>query len=1075
MNFQDRSKEELLNDVIELQKKYNSLEELYQKKINESLQTRKTLHENEANIKAIIENSLESIWSIDTNYKIQYINKVFCTAFKQSFGIELAKGVNILEALPPNLQPIWKERYDRAFNGEHFVFTDKIELDRGSIYVEVAMYPIIIDGKVVGASFFGKDITQRMLSKEALLESETRFKALHNASFGGIVIHDKGKILECNQVLSSMTGYSVDELIGIDGMFLIAEDSRDFVKTKIESGEEKPYEAKALRKNGEEYPVRLEGKNIPYKGKIARATEFRDITEQKEAESKLKSSEERLKILFNYAPEAYYLIDLSGTFIDGNIAAEKLVGYSKEEIIGKNLSELNLLCEKQLEKAGKHLSDSKMGKPSGPDEFVFTRKNGSKVTVEITTHPVKIEGETLVLGIARDISGRKSVEKAMREAVENWNRTFQAMHSGIALLDINQKIIQTNKAFQSFLNAGEEELVNQFWFPLISGGSFLNEKNPFERMKISLACETIELTIHHKTVEILVDPIVDENKQITGAVLILNDISQRKRDENIQQILHEIAGTSMDEKTIEELLVIVREQLSKVIDTKNFFVALYQPENDTLRKVIFEDEKDDFVEWEAGISLSGQVLKLKKPLLLSSRDESRFAAENNIELLGSPAACWLGVPLLNGDNAIGVLVVQSYDDENAYDQSTIRLLILIAHELSVIIERKKMIQDLVAAKERAEESDRLKSAFLANMSHEIRTPMNGILGFAELLKEPKLSGEEQQMFIDIIEKSGERMLNIINDLINISKIESGQMDIHFSDININEQLQFLFNFFKLEARQKNLKLIVSCPLSDEQAKLHSDKEKIYAILTNLVKNAIKFTKNGTIEFGYYAEKEKVVFYIKDTGIGIPENKQKKIFERFVQASSGMSSVYEGAGLGLAISKAYVEMLGGKIWIESEQGIGTCFYFTIPIKNEQDSEFEKEEELTVTNEKTRSGNTILIAEDDETSLVYLKHLLKNTGLEILVAKTGGEAVELCRSKKHVSLVLMDINMPVCDGDIAAQIIKNFNPNLPIIAQTAFALDEDKEKYKETFDDYITKPINAEELKQKVKKYLMFSEG
>jgi signal transduction histidine kinase len=357
---------------------------------------------------------------------------------------------------------------------------------------------------------------------------------------------------------------------------------------------------------------------------------------------------------------------------------------------------------------------------------------------------------------------------------------------------------------------------------------------------------------------------------------------------------------------------------------------LYQPETGTLRKVIFEDEKDDFVEWDARKSLSGQILKLQKPILLKSDEETRFAIENNIELLGSPAACWLGVPLMTDEKAIGVMVVQSYTDENAYDVAAQRLLVLIAHELSIVIERKKMIQDLVAAKEKAEESDRLKSAFLANMSHEIRTPMNGILGFAELLKEPILSGEEQHLVIDIIEKSGQRMLNIINDLISISKIESGQMEVNLSETNINEQFDFLYNFFQTNAEQKKLQLIVNCPNTSFKSVINTDSEKLYAILTNLVNNAIKFTSVGNVEFGYQVKENKLLFYVKDTGIGIPKDKQKTIFERFIQVNSDKSANYEGTGLGLAISKAFVEMLGGEIWIESEEGKGTCFYFTIPL-------------------------------------------------------------------------------------------------------------------------------------------------
>jgi hypothetical protein len=187
----------------------------------------------------------------------------------------------------------------------------------------------------------------------------------------------------------------------------------------------------------------------------------------------------------------------------------------------------------------------------------------------------------------------------------------------------------------------------------------------------------------------------------------------------------------------------------------------------------------------------------------------------------------------------------------------------------------------------------------------------------------------------------------------------------------------------------------------------------------------------------------------------------------------MSNVYEGAGLGLAISKAYVEMLGGEIWTESEQGKGTCFYFTLPFEMKQEINEAKKEDLIAAVKENGIGDTILIAEDDETSLMYLNQILKNSNLKILIAKTGGEAVELCRSHKNIALVLMDISMPVVDGYIASQIIKEFNPALPIIAQTAFALDEDKEKYSDSFDDYITKPINVDDLKQKIRKYLIHS--
>ncbi len=245
--------------------------------------------------------------------------------------------------------------------------------------------------------------------------------------------------------------------------------------------------------------------------------------------------------------------------------------------------------------------------------------------------------------------------------------------------------------------------------------------------------------------------------------------------------------------------------------------------------------------------------------------------------------------------------------------------------------RKRAEIELINAKERAEESDRLKTSFLANMSHEIRTPMNGILGFSELLKNPELSGEKQQEYISIIENSGARMLNIINDIIDISKIEAGLMKISIQESNINEQMQYIYIFFKPEVEVKRMMLILNKTLPDEEAIINTDREKFYAILTNLVKNALKYSNQGIIEFGYFNKGNFLEFYVKDTGIGIPNDRQAAIFERFIQADVDNKMAIQGAGLGLSITKSFIEMLGGKIWVESEVGVGSTFYFTLPFQ------------------------------------------------------------------------------------------------------------------------------------------------
>ncbi|HCE54667.1 MAG TPA: hypothetical protein DER05_06520 [Lutibacter sp.] len=291
-----------------------------------------------------------------------------------------------------------------------------------------------------------------------------------------------------------------------------------------------------------------------------------------------------------------------------------------------------------------------------------------------------------------------------------------------------------------------------------------------------------------------------------------------------------------------------------------------------------------------------------------------------------------------------------------------------------ITERKQLIEDLIIAKEQAEQSDKLKSAFLANMSHEIRTPMNGILGFTEFLKEPNLSGEKQQKYINIIQKSGTRMLNIINDIVDISKIEAGLMEVDFKELNIAEPIKYIHTFFKPEFEKKGLQFFVKNNINEKEIIIKTDREKIYAILINLIKNAIKYTNEGMIELSYDNKGDFLEFSVKDTGIGIPKDRQEAIFERFIQADISDKMARQGAGLGLSITKAYVEMLGGKIWVESEDENtiigkkgGSTFYFTIPCNtgpiiktNDQKTKFTKTIENKV--EKLK----ILIAEDDEAS-------------------------------------------------------------------------------------------------------------
>jgi signal transduction histidine kinase len=436
-------------------------------------------------------------------------------------------------------------------------------------------------------------------------------------------------------------------------------------------------------------------------------------------------------------------------------------------------------------------------------------------------------------------------------------------------------------------------------------------------------------------------------------------------------------------------------------------------------------------------------------------------ALNDLVTKGKPYDLEFKIRRADDGEIIDIHSIADFDKENN----------IVYGVIQDITEQKRIEEALKIAKDQAEESDRLKSAFLANMSHEIRTPMNGILGFAELLKEATLTGEQQKEYIRIIEKSGNRMLNIINDIVDISKIEAGLMEVAFGESDINELFEFLFNFFKPEVEAKGMQLIFKNNLTDKESIIKTDREKVYAILTNLLKNAVKYSKKGIIEFGCSKNGRYLEFFVKDTGIGISPDRKEDIFKRFIQADVSDKMAHQGAGLGLSISKAYVKLLYGKIWVESEVGKGSVFYFKIPYFG-ADEEIKVPEKFYPDNgEENHIENLkILIAEDDEISSMLIIKTVKKYCRELLKVNTGLEAIDACRNNPDIDLILMDIKMPDMDGYQATRQIRQFNSDVVIIAQSAFGLSGDKDKALSAgCDAYVSKPIIKKELLGIIHKY------
>jgi len=384
-------------------------------------------------------------------------------------------------------------------------------------------------------------------------------------------------------------------------------------------------------------------------------------------------------------------------------------------------------------------------------------------------------------------------------------------------------------------------------------------------------------------------------------------------------------------------------------------------------------------------------------------------------------------------------------------------------------EYKQINEELFVAKQKAEESMLLKSAFLQNISHEVRTPMNSIIGFSQLLTKPNLSHEKITLFNEKITISCENLLNIITDIIEISQIETSKVLINEAEFNIIEMINTVYDNVKNRYREKNINFNLNINTNLKELYIKGDKYKIYKIIFHLLDNAVKFTPEGVVKLDCFVSDSTLNFKVSDTGIGISSDKQQLIFEPFRQIEIGTTRKFGGNGIGLSIVKKYTEILDGKLSLTSEVGNGSIFLVQIP--NLHKCKFVVNNKNRLHEKRDLQKYTILIVDDEKINYEYLRTLLSETKAKVLYASDGQQAIDFCRNNSNINLILMDIKMPIIDGYVATQIIKQFRPELAIIAQTAYALESDKIKFIEIgFANYLTKPIYEENFFEMINKYL-----
>jgi PAS domain S-box-containing protein len=763
-----------------------------------------------------------------------------------------------------------------------------------------------------------------------------------------------------------------------------------------------------------------------------------DITDRKISEDSSNERErltnEYLDILFNHAHIPIVIWDADSLVTLYNRAFAELIGYklNDEEDIRLHILFPEDRADSSIELIKKSLNKER---PEIIEVDLLTKGNKIKTVLWNSTNIFDSEGKKVVATVAQDITQRKVTEDAIAILETRYRRLFESAKDGLLILDAETgAIIDVNPFLVELLGYTKEDFKEKdiweigFFKDIAANKEKFHELQQQEYVRYdNLPIETADGS--KINVEFISNVYLVNNKKVVQCNI--RDITKSKKAE------HDLIVSETRLRTLVQTipdLIWVKDQEGVYLTCNPMFGRFFgAPEAEIVGKTDY-----DFVD----------------------RELADFFRENDrIAIIAGKPTCneeWVTFADDGHRVCLDTIKAPMFDDNH-----NLMGVLGIGRDIT---ERKDAEKALLKAKERAEESDRLKSAFLANMSHEIRTPMNGILGFAGLLKEPHLTGEEQHKYISIIEKSGDRMLNIINDIISISRIESGQIEVSLSNTNVNEQIKEIFNFFKPEAELKNLHLFYSELANSHTANIRTDKDKFFAILTNLVKNAIKFTRTGSIEIGYEKKGDFLEFFVKDTGSGVSEEQKDLIFDRFRQGSESLNRNYEGAGLGLSISKAFVEVMGGKIWVESNQQktnsalnkeTGSSFFFTIPWNPVQEVGVAIIDEA-----EKKSGNLkILIVEDDIISELYISTIVKKVAKEILYARSGSEAVETCRNHPDIDLALMDMKIPIMDGYEATRLIRNFNKDVMIIAQTAYGLSGDKEKAIEAgCNEYLTKPIN-----------------
>lgn len=909
------------------------------------------------------------------------------------------------------------------------------EIKISHIYIEQKSYFLVI----------ARDIRERLKSMKKIEDSEERFRAVVRHSPNGMIIFKNDRVSFINLMGTKILKGAYEDFID-QSFFRFASHAHrkqliDFVKNSSPQQSSVSKDFTFVNLENEEVLVNLSCIAIVIKNKINYFIIFQDLTELTQTKFDLEIKNLRLREMQKVAKLGHYENNILKNTLYWSDEVYRIYGVDKKKFAPTYTKALAYVHPDDRNEV-KHAYNSSLqsGEPYEITHRIIQPQGAVRYIHETCSTIYDEQGLPVrSLGTIMDVTHSMRTEKALQQTEEKFRMLFENLDEPFLICSpqyndegnvhdftISELNPACKKLFRgNYLDVKEKTIKEifhepHFWIEKYNRAFENTETISFQKYSIDL----------HKYLEVVLFPVMDK-KQIAG---IFSDVTEKVYAENQLKQL-----TSRMQKI---------QEYAKI--------GFYDVQIIT-RKSMWSDVMMHILECDATCKPSFELF-----LQHVHPDDAAMVKNKYADSIKSRQKYnTLEFRLAFSDGRVKYIYTEFY---NLFEGKTC---LHTEGWLQDITDRKKAEKELRAAKEKAEESDQLKSAFLANMSHEIRTPLNAIVGFSRLLVRKNYEEAKRKLFIRDIQSNSDQLLTIINDILDISKIESGQIVLSPIKVNINVLLQEVHDTMLLQVKNSQIALFCNKPLPDAQVEISIDDVRLKQVLTNLLNNAIKFTEKGYIHFGYKTlNTNEILFFVEDTGVGIAKDKHDVIFEHFRQEDNTTTRRYGGTGLGLSISKKLVELMGGTLWVESEKHKGATFYIRIPrIVAAATSVNTVSTEAAPSEQHCFKGETILVVDDHDSSYIYISEMLEQKQVHILQAHNGEQALQICTTNTDIRLVLMDIQMSGLSGTDAMKAIKRILPHLPVVAQTAFAQKGDKERFLALgFDDYITKPLDEDELQR-----------